>query len=31
MDLGLIQEIRDKWQFFRDRRPSAYTILTQEE
>jgi N-carbamoylputrescine amidase len=27
MDLGMIREIRDKWQFFRDRRPETYDSL----
>lgn len=26
LDLDLIKEIRNKWQFYRDRRPSEYTI-----
>lgn len=24
LDLGLIREVRDEWQFYRDRRPDAY-------
>ena len=28
MDFGMIREIRDKWQFFRDRRPETYGSLT---
>ena len=30
MEMDAVREIRDKWQFFRDRRPSAYDILTRE-
>ncbi len=26
LDLDLIKEVRDKWQFYRDRRPSQYTV-----
>jgi N-carbamoylputrescine amidase len=29
LDLDLIQEVRNTWQFFRDRRPETYTPLTQ--
>jgi len=28
MDFDMIREIRDKWQFFRDRRPETYESLT---
>jgi len=28
MDFDMIREIRDKWQFFRDRRPDTYEPLT---
>jgi N-carbamoylputrescine amidase len=28
LDLDLIQEVRDTWQFFRDRRPESYGKLT---
>lgn len=28
MDMSMVREIRDNWQFFRDRRPSTYTRLT---
>ncbi len=28
MDFDMIREIRDKWQFFRDRRPDTYDSLT---
>ena len=31
MDMGLVQEIRDRWQFFRDRRPDVYGRLTDSE
>src|SRR6201999_4019701 len=31
MDMDMIKEIRDKWQFFRDRRPEAYDVLTESE
>jgi N-carbamoylputrescine amidase len=31
MDMGLVKEIRNKWQFFRDRRPELYGILTDSE
>ena len=27
LDLGLITEVRDMWQFYRDRRPETYGIL----
>jgi beta-ureidopropionase len=29
MDFGMIREVRDTWQFFRDRRPETYTALTE--
>ena len=29
MDFELIREVRDKWQFFRDRRPEIYGSLTE--
>ena len=29
MDLDMIQQVRDTWQFFRDRRPETYTSLTE--
>jgi beta-ureidopropionase len=29
LDLGMIQEVRNTWQFFRDRRPDAYDDLTR--
>jgi len=29
MDFGMIREIRDKWQFFRDRRPETYESLRE--
>ena len=28
MNMDAVREIREKWQFFRDRRPDAYQILT---
>ena len=28
MDLDLIEEVRNIWQFFRDRRPETYEKLT---
>jgi len=28
MDLGLIREVRNTWQFYRDRRPETYGPLT---
>ncbi len=28
MDMSMVREIRNNWQFFRDRRPSTYTRLT---
>lgn len=31
MDMDMIREMRNKWQFFRDRRPEAYSRLTQGE
>jgi N-carbamoylputrescine amidase len=27
----MVQEVRNTWQFFRDRRPSTYTKLTDGE
>jgi N-carbamoylputrescine amidase len=29
MDLELIKEVRDTWQFYRDRRPDAYGDLVR--
>jgi N-carbamoylputrescine amidase len=29
MDLDLIQEVRNTWQFYRDRRPDAYQDLVR--
>ena len=29
LDLDQIQEVRDKWQFFRDRRPETYEDMTK--
>ena len=31
MDMGLVQEVRNKRQFFRDRRPETYGPLTRGE
>ncbi len=30
MDMGMIEEVRRTWQFFRDRRPESYGPLTQQ-
>jgi N-carbamoylputrescine amidase len=29
MDLDLIEEVRQTWQFYRDRRPDAYQDLVR--
>jgi len=29
IDLDMIRQVRDTWQFFRDRRPDAYAPLVQ--
>jgi N-carbamoylputrescine amidase len=29
LDLGLLDTVRDRWQFYRDRRPDAYGDLTK--
>jgi len=29
MDLDLIREVRNTWQFFRDRRPESYGAITE--
>ena len=29
LDMGLLAEVRDLWQFYRDRRPDAYGPLVQ--
>jgi N-carbamoylputrescine amidase len=29
MDLDMIQEVRQTWQFYRDRRPDAYADLVR--
>jgi N-carbamoylputrescine amidase len=29
MDLDVINEVRQTWQFYRDRRPDAYADLTR--
>ncbi|MBL4618431.1 MAG: acyltransferase [Robiginitomaculum sp.] len=31
MDMGLVKEVRNLWQFFRDRRPDTYGKLTESE
>ena len=31
MDMSMVQDIRNNWQFFRDRRPDAYSSLTSLE
>ncbi|MDE1460644.1 nitrilase-related carbon-nitrogen hydrolase [Spartinivicinus poritis] len=31
LNLELVREVRNQWQFFRDRRPEAYEILTKGE
>ncbi len=30
VDFSLIEEVRQTWQFFRDRRPDSYGVLTQQ-
>jgi len=30
IDLAMIKEVRNGWQFFRDRRPESYQDLTQK-
>jgi len=30
LDLDQIREVRDGWQFFRDRRPELYGEITQQ-
>jgi N-carbamoylputrescine amidase len=30
MDFDMIREVRNTWQFFRDRRPEAYEALTEQ-
>ena len=29
LDLGLVNEVRDQWAFYRDRRPDMYGALTE--
>ena len=29
LDMAMIKEVRDTWQFFRDRRPESYSTLTE--
>ncbi len=31
MDMGMIKQVRDTWQFFRDRRPDTYQPLVAQE
>lgn len=31
MDMGMVKEVRDLWQFFRDRRPDTYDKLVESE
>jgi len=31
MDMGLVKQVRDTWQFFRDRRPETYQPLVDQE
>ncbi|MCA1773597.1 MAG: hypothetical protein LC677_13745 [Halomonas sp.] len=31
IDLDMVREVRNNWQFFRDRRPETYTRLTDGE
>ena len=31
IDLDLVREARDQWQFLRDRRPDTYAVLTDLE
>ena len=30
LDLDIIEEVRRTWQFFRDRRPDSYGVLTED-
>jgi beta-ureidopropionase len=30
IDLDMVREVRDQWQFFRDRRPETYWPLTED-
>ncbi len=30
IDLDMVREVRDQWQFFRDRRPETYGPLTED-
>jgi N-carbamoylputrescine amidase len=30
LDLDMIQEVRKVWQFFRDRRPDSYGLITTQ-
>ncbi len=31
MDLEMVREVRNTWQFFRDRRPESYGPLSEAE
>ena len=31
LDMDMVREIRDRWQFFRDRRPETYAVLTNHD
>lgn len=31
MDMDMVKEVRNQWQFFRDRRPSTYEKLTESK
>ena len=31
MDMDMVKQVRNTWQFFRDRRPDAYDILVESE
>jgi N-carbamoylputrescine amidase len=30
LDLDVIKEVRNTWQFYRDRRPESYTQITKQ-
>ena len=30
LDMDMVREVRDLWQFFRDRRPESYGALTEQ-
>ena len=29
LDMSMVQEMRDDWQFYRDRRPDSYTAIAR--